>query len=152
MKRHDRHNKTLCTTGFCNSVLGLVYILFIHKSSSIFHTEQSYDRPKFDTYTAQKNKQTNKHPNKQTNKQKQNKKKRIQVRSSNLSQALRHKFFFFQPYVSLVYLIIHLLSFFHFHLHYFMYLFTYQTFEVIDKNLILGEFVNIINLFTGVAL
>ena len=37
MKRHDRHN-----------------ILFIQKSSSIFHTEQSCDRLKFDTSAAQK--------------------------------------------------------------------------------------------------
>ena len=54
MKRYDRHNKTLCTTDFFNCVLSC--ILFIHKPSSLFHTEKSCDRPKFDTSAAQKKK------------------------------------------------------------------------------------------------
>ena len=53
MKRHNRHNKTLCSTDFFNSVLSC--ILFIHKSSSLFHTEKRGDRPK-DTSAAQEKK------------------------------------------------------------------------------------------------
>ena len=42
-----------CTTDFSNSVLCLVSCSSINnKSSPIFHTEQSCDRPKFDTSAA----------------------------------------------------------------------------------------------------
>ena len=40
MKKHDRHNKTLSTTDFFNSCV-LSCLLFIHKPSSLFHTETS---------------------------------------------------------------------------------------------------------------
>ena len=52
-KRRDRHNKTLCATDFFDSCV-LSCILFIHKSSFIFYTEESCDRPKFDTSAARK--------------------------------------------------------------------------------------------------
>ena len=50
MKRYDMHNKTVWTTDFFNSC-----ILFIQKSSFIFHTEQNKgcDQLKFNTSAAQ---------------------------------------------------------------------------------------------------
>ena len=81
MKRHDRHNKTLCTTDFFNSCV-LSCILFIQnhilmydieikfdmKSSSLFHTEKSCDRPKFGTSAAQKKKKKKPHTHTHTQK------------------------------------------------------------------------------------
>ena len=54
-----KHNKTLWTTDFFNSVFCLVSCTST-KSSSIFHTEQSYDRLNFDTSAAQKKKKVKK--------------------------------------------------------------------------------------------
>ena len=87
MKRHDRHKNTLN-----NRLVQLFFlscILFIQKSSSIFHTGKSCDRLKVDTSAAQKKEQKGGGPSKNKTKQ-----KNILVRSTNLSQALRHYFFF----------------------------------------------------------
>ena len=64
MKKHDRHNKTLCTTDFFNSVLCLVYCSSINQVP--YFILKKTDRPKFDTSAAQGKK----------NKTKQNKKKK----------------------------------------------------------------------------
>ena len=55
-KRYDKHNETLWTTDFFNSVF-CSCILLIQKSSSIF---QSCDRLKSDTSAAQKKKKKKK--------------------------------------------------------------------------------------------
>ena len=57
MKRHDRHNKTLCTTDFFNSAFCLVSCSSINQ---VPYSEQSCDRPKFDTSAAQKKKEKKK--------------------------------------------------------------------------------------------
>ena len=62
----------------------LSYILFIQKSSSLFHTEQSCDRLKFETSAAQRG------GKKMLKKKKKN---AFRFRFSNLSQALRQNFF-----------------------------------------------------------
>ena len=70
-KRHDRHNKTLWTTDFINSVFCLVSCSS-KKISSIYHSEQSCDQLKFETSAAQKKKMLK---NKNKNKTKTNIKK-----------------------------------------------------------------------------
>ena len=51
MKRHDRHNKTLYTTDFFNSVFCLVSCSSINQVP-YFILKKSCDRPKFDTSAA----------------------------------------------------------------------------------------------------
>ena len=55
MKRHDRHNKNTLNNRLLQLCV-LSCILFIQKSSSIFHTDQSCDRIKFEMSAAQKKK------------------------------------------------------------------------------------------------
>ena len=70
------HEKIRQTQNILNNIILQLCVLscslFIQKSSSIFHTEQSCDRLKSDTSAAQKktNKQTDKNKNKQTDKNK----------------------------------------------------------------------------------
>ena len=89
-KRYDRHNETLWTTDFFNSVFCLVSC-----SSKIkFHISKLWTTQIW--YVCYSEKTTKKKkPNKQTNKQKKLLKKCIKVRSSNLSRVLRHSIYFF---------------------------------------------------------
>ena len=65
-KKHDRHNKTLCTTDFFNLVFCLVYCssinlvpYFILKKNKK-NKKKNSDRPKFDTSAAQEKKKKKK--------------------------------------------------------------------------------------------
>ena len=69
MKRHDRHDKTLFTTDFFNCCV-LSCILFIHKSSFLFHTEKVVTDPNLTCLLLRKNQK------KKQNKTKQNKTKK----------------------------------------------------------------------------
>ena len=90
--RHDRHNKTLRTTDSFNSCV-LSCTLFIQKSSSIFHTEQSCDRLKFDTSAAQKKTKQNKNV----------KKKKMHLGQVFQSVTSVETLNFFLPYMSSMY-------------------------------------------------
>ena len=61
MKKHNRHNKTLCTADFFNSVRCLVYCSSINQVPYfILKKKNNCDRPKFDTSAAQKKKKKKK--------------------------------------------------------------------------------------------
>ena len=100
MKRHDRHNKTHFTTDFFNSVFCLVSCLSINQVPyfilSKVVTDQNLTHLLLRKTKQNKTKQNKTKQNKTKKKNVKKKKKRgIKVRSSNLSQALRHRIFFF---------------------------------------------------------